>query len=1210
LAVAIGQDGSAYVTGHFFGGPITFGTNTLTSSGNRDVFLVKYDSGGNVVWSRRAGGAGDDSGSCIAVDSQGNVLLAGVFQGTALFGSLPLLGSSGTLETFIAKSDSNGNFLWANRVAGNIFFDDVTRSYRGITTDAQGNVYLTGSYYSNQFPGSGFVAKFDASESLIWNKPVAGAVASAGSDSFGNTYISGSFSGSISVDGKSLSTAGAIDTFIYKLNPSGTAIWAKQAGFIFDDICNGLTVDPAGNVFLTGTFHDTTRFDTNIISGNGDDVFIAKLGNNTVQLAPAIVAQPQSQTVSPGATATFGVVANGASPLRFQWRFNGTDITGGTNALLSITNALLANVGSYDVVMSNAAGSVISSAATLTVVPGTPNFADNFGARGIMIGFTNFVTGNNAAYTRESGEPDHAGRKGAHSAWLTWTAPDNGSCVMDTLGSSFDTVLAVYTGSIVSNLMLVTANDDSDSGGLQSRVVFNAVAGVTYQIVVDGYAANESGNISFRMSYSNSAPSIEIQPVNQGAFEGSNISFTVSALGVAPLSYQWRFNGTDIPGSTNATHTITSSQLLNEGGYSVVVANSFGSVTSVVATLSVFQRPMITDAPESQIVTAGESAAFSVNATGTHPLNYQWQWNGTNLPGATDSVHWIGNAQPSNGGNYAVVIANQCGSVTSIVARLIVNYSLTVGVTGGGTVIRLPNQNTFPPDEFLVLTAVPDAGFSFSNWIGDFIGTDNPLLLIMDSNKSITANFVSDVLLTIVNQGSGSVRKKPNRPAYPIGNIVTLTATPGSWHVFEKWDDGAAANPRIITIGPINNYTAIFTPTQSVETLTFGNVSRTAPVGMPALIVDGQFVINDMVTRLDSAQIELLTSFQNGTVLYTLDGSKPTLFSIPYLDPFEVKRTVTIRAIALDESFLNSWEAGPIRVNVEPTYTLQSHNAGGGTISVGPLSASYTSNTWVTLQATPDPGWTFLQWLGDASGTAPSNSVVMTRDMCVEAVFGTKLTTAIAGGGTLVIQPDTAFYPYGKVVRLTAVPDPGNAFALWSHSATSTNNPLSFRMTTADPSVLAVFGPLGTGQYSLTTIAEGFGSVTNKPRGNRFSAGATITITALPDTNQQFIGWSGDASGVQNPLTVTLNSSKVSIARFTKRPTLLLQPCSEPSLENGFQFLVSGEFGARYLVEKSQDGQSWLPLATLTNLFGVTQFNDVTVMNASLRMYRASPSTP
>src|SRR5205814_629637 len=133
-------------------------------------------------------------------------------------------------------------------------------------------------------------------------------------DSLGNVYFSSAFSGSLSWGGATFTSAGASDALVSKLNPSGNVIWAKQAGFIFDDRCNDLALDSAGNVVLAGYFYDTTKFDTNTITGNGDDVFIAKLGNNTIPLYPIIQTQPQSLCVSPGATANFGVVASGAPP--------------------------------------------------------------------------------------------------------------------------------------------------------------------------------------------------------------------------------------------------------------------------------------------------------------------------------------------------------------------------------------------------------------------------------------------------------------------------------------------------------------------------------------------------------------------------------------------------------------------------------------------------------------------------------------------------------------------------------------------------------------------------------------------------------------------------------------------------------------------------------------------------------------------------------
>lgn len=1323
LGVVASPDGGAYVAGYFGNSPntsVTFGTNTLTSAGNTDAFLVKYDSNGNAVWARRAGGLAGAYASSVAVDNEGNALITGTFSDIATFGSVILIGSA-IPNTFVAKCDSQGNFLWATRLSSGQVLSDIGNGRNNtIATDARGNVYVGGGYYTTSFPGSGFIAKLDPSGTVVWNKPVAGAVSSIAADSLGNIFFGGSFDGSIALDGQSVATAGGIDTFVYKLAPNGTAIWAKRAGFVFDDIGNGLAVDAAGNAFLTGTFHDTTQFDTNIISGNGDDIFVAKLGNNTVQLAPAIVAQPQNQIVSPGATATFGVTANGAPPLRFQWRFNGTNIPGATNALLQVTNALLANVGSYDVLVSNNAGAVFSSTASLTVVPGTPNFADSFASRGILIGFTNFVTGNNAAFTRESGEPDHAGRKGAHSAWLTWTAPDNGNCEMDTFSSSFDTVLAVYTGSTLSNLTLIAANDDASSEVLQSRVAFNAVAGAAYQIAVDGYSAADAGNITFRLSFSNAAPIIAVQPQNRSVVQGSNATFTVTALGFPPLAYQWRFNGTEIPGATNASLDIGDAQSANEGTYSVVVANGFGVATSETATLTVWRSPVIASSPQSQIVIEGTNVTLTVTAEGTMPLTCQWQHDGVNLAGASESTLLLNNLLTNDSGSYVVVVSNAFGSVTSTPAILdvrkpppLVKTLALISVTGTawkylddgsnqgtawteaafddaawpsgpGLFGTESNPSVYP---YPFNTAWPVGGgrvtyyarthftlpmislvqdLVFTNYVDDgciiylngievgrynmpdgavshmtlaynssvegapvvgttatnvLVGGDNVLAVEVHQNSTPSSDVVFGMSLhaTVLDLhmplnvqilGEGSLRRSPDQQFYNIGEQVTLTGVPGRWHAFTRWSDGALENPRTIVIGQSNAYTAVFTPTQALETVTYSGVSRTAPVGMPAILVNNSFVTSGSVTNFDSAQVRITSSFSEGVILFTVNGSSPGFDSIFYDDEFSVRQTVTLRAIAYNSDFTEAVESDPVDLIIVRTHSVNLTTAGGGIVTASPPGARHVAGSSVTLSAEPAPGWRFLQWLGDVSGTNPTAMVSLNRDLCAEAVFGTTSTSAVVGNGTVILNPPTPDLPFGTIQTLTAVPGPGSYFALWGGAGGGTNNPLRISITNAEPAVTAVFQPLPANQYSFTAISDGFGTVTNRPRGNRFASGTTITLTAVPDAGQTFVGWSGDASGSQNPLTVTLSFSKVITAQFTKRPTLTVQSCAEPSVADGFSFLISGEFGARYGIEKSQDGQSWLPLATLTNLFGVTQFNDTSATNSDLRMYRAAPVAP
>jgi Ca2+-binding RTX toxin-like protein len=135
------------------------------------------------------------------------------------------------------------------------------------------------------------------------------------------------------------------------------------------------------------------------------------------------------------------------------------------------------------------------------MVTGRPN-NDNFEYRRRLLGFSTTDTGSNVGFTGEPGEPNHAGVNFGVSAWVnsgwwTWTAPASGLVTLNTIGSNYDTSLAVYTGSAVNALSPVAGNDDFF--GLQSRVQFNAVAGQTYQIAVDGYTS-ATGNINLNLN--------------------------------------------------------------------------------------------------------------------------------------------------------------------------------------------------------------------------------------------------------------------------------------------------------------------------------------------------------------------------------------------------------------------------------------------------------------------------------------------------------------------------------------------------------------------------------------------------------------------------------------------------------------------------------------------------------------------------------------
>ena len=179
------------------------------------------------------------------------------------------------------------------------------------------------------------------------------------------------------------------------------------------------------------------------------------------------------------------------------------------------------------------------------------------------------------------------------------------------------------------------------------------------------------------------AATITTQPADQSALTGQTATFLVKAAGTS-LSYQWKRNGTDIPGATSSSYTTPATTLADNGTkYLVSVSNTEGQVTSNDATLTVSDTamaPAITTQPAAQSVTAGQTATFSVIATGTS-LKYQWKKGGTDISGATSSTYTTpATSMADSGAAYSVSVSNSVGSVTSNNATLTVTAAVVVPV--------------------------------------------------------------------------------------------------------------------------------------------------------------------------------------------------------------------------------------------------------------------------------------------------------------------------------------------------------------------------------------------------------------------------------------------------------------------------------------------------------------------------------------------------
>jgi hypothetical protein len=181
--------------------------------------------------------------------------------------------------------------------------------------------------------------------------------------------------------------------------------------------------------------------------------------------------------------------------------------------------------------------------------------------------------------------------------------------------------------------------------------------------------------------------------------------------------------------------------------YQVRATNFLGASTSSAPASATTQGspapPSITSQPHDVAVAAGQDASFSVTASGSPAPTYQWWFNNAPLSGAISAGYTKTNAQLSHAGTYLVIVTNSLGAVTSAPATLTVGYSLTTTAGTGGTITRNSDQSVYPAGSTVTLTANPNNGYAFLGWSGDAGGSGNPLDFVLNTNASVTANFVS-----------------------------------------------------------------------------------------------------------------------------------------------------------------------------------------------------------------------------------------------------------------------------------------------------------------------------------------------------------------------------------------------------------------------------------------------------------------------------------
>jgi hypothetical protein len=509
------------------------------------------------------------------------------------------------------------------------------------------------------------------------------------------------------------------NNFTASVSVSGTGPVSYQWRF------NGVTIPGATNATLALTGVQTSA------AGAYDVVATSPVNSVTSQKATLLVLEPVTITVQPtplnmnvGGAGTLSVSATGTAPITYQWRKNGSAITGATAATYPFVSAQFTDAGTYDVLVSNPAGSVASNQATVAVatppVVVTQPVGGNVKIGGsLSLAVTAVGTSPLAYQWRRGGAPI----TGATSATYTLVGAQlTDSGAYDVVVSNVaGTVTSVQANVMVTDPIVLTTQPLPSTIAVGASATFSVSAIGTgpllYQWKKDGIqipgaqassltltSASEGDSATYTVSVSNATesvpsdgallrvlapPAISVQPVGASVALGAGKSLSVTAAGSAPLSYQWRKAGVNIAGAVGASLSVAAAQLSDAGIYDVVVSNAIGTTTSFGATLTVMSGVAFTVQPSGLTVGAGSMASFSATVTGDGPITYQWQKNGVPLSGATGSSLVIALTQSSDAGSYNVVAGNAVSTATCAAAILTVNGNPTI-VTNptGGTVLK------------------------------------------------------------------------------------------------------------------------------------------------------------------------------------------------------------------------------------------------------------------------------------------------------------------------------------------------------------------------------------------------------------------------------------------------------------------------------------------------------------------------------------------
>ena len=564
---------------------------------------------------------------------------------------------------------------------------------------------------------------------------------SAARRNFGNVVA-----GSNSVQTSSLNSTGCATVKISQATVTGT-------GFSVVGAISSVAIPAGSNHAFQVQFAPTVSGSVSGSLSIVSDATNSPLGislNGTGIAGLAITTQPASQTVTSGHTATFSVAAVGSGTLTYQWKKEGTGISGATSATYTTPATTTSETGTqFSVVVTDSNGSITSNPATLTVT--ATDVAPS-------------ITSQPASATVTAGKTAMFSVAATGTAPLTYQWKKNGAAISGATSASYTTPATIA----------------SDNAAKFTVTVTNSVSSVT------SLAATLTVNVP---------PSITTQPASKAVNVGQTATFSVAAAGSGTLTYQWLKNGAAIGGATSASYTTPATIASDNGAqFTVTVSDAVSNVTSNVATLTVnvpATAPSITAQPASKTVIAGQTATFSVAATGTAPMTYQWNKGGAAISGAISiSYTTPATSIADSGAQFTVTVTNSAGKTSSAAATLTVTAATLVlnasqaslnfsSVNlGSNSILPVTFANGGNSNVTISNVTMSGAGFSASGvQSGQILTPGQNATLNVTYTPSATGSASGSVTITSNATNSPTTVTLSGTGVQPVSHSVTLTWT-------------------------------------------------------------------------------------------------------------------------------------------------------------------------------------------------------------------------------------------------------------------------------------------------------------------------------------------------------------------------------------------------------------------------------------------------